>query len=967
MKKTAQLLFVALMAVLVLASCGGKYSYETAPNDPMKTRVYTLDNGLKVYMSVNKDEPRVQTYVAVRVGGKNDPAETTGLAHYFEHLMFKGTSQFGTQDFAAEKVMLDEIEALFEQYRNTTDDAERKAIYRQIDSVSQEASKLAIPNEYDKLMSAIGSRGTNAFTSNDVTAYVENIPANQIEAWAKIQSIRFADPVIRLFHTELETVYEEKNMSLTQDSRKSSEAMLAALFPHHPYGTQTVLGTQEHLKNPSIINIKKYWETYYVANNMAVIMSGDFDPDKTIEVIDKYFGTLRQGDVPAVKTDIETPITAPVIREVWGNDAENVMLAFRFPGSNTADAETLQLVDYLMNNGAAGLVDLNLNQKQLLLGAGGGVYDMSDYSAYILSGRPKQGQTIEQVKDLLLGQIELLKKGEFDDGLIEATINNFKLREIQQTQYNGSRAYMYLDMFVNQVPLKKAVGRLDRQSKITKQNIVDFANKYFGDNYVVVYKRQGEDKNVQKIDKPQITPIATNRDEESDFLKEIKEIQVQPIEPVFVDYDKDLQKMTTATNLPVLYKQNTENGLFELTYLFDMGNDNDKTLGIAFDYIDYLGTSEYTPEQIKQEFYKIACSVSLHAASDRVYITINGLDENFDKAITLAEALWNDSQVNQEAFDNLILDINKARADAKLNQRMLFSMLTAYGQWGAKSSQTNVLNKNELANLQPQELIDRVKDLKNYEHRVLYYGPKKAEQLTDIISNVHTVAAELKTVPAPVVFTQQETPSNKVYFVQYNANQLYMTMLSKGVTYDKSLESIRSLYNDYFGGGMNGIVFQEMREARGLAYTARANYSGVSKPHLSYFMNTMIATQNDKLTDAANAFLEIINNMPVSEKAFNLSKDNLISNLRAERIIRSSVLWSYINAQRMGYTYDARKDKFEQFPNMTLEDVKAFQEQYIKDRRYVYCILGDKDGIGMAAMKKYGPVQELSLEEIFGY
>src|SRR5574344_448948 len=230
-------LFIQL-AVLFLLSIGmcsaaTPYKYETVPNDPMKARIYTLNNGLKVYLTVNKETPRIQTYIAVRVGGKCDPAETTGLAHYFEHLMFKGTTHFGTQDYEKEKPMLDEIERLFEVYRQTTDEAEREAIYHQIDSVSYEASKLAIPNEYDKLMTAIGAKGTNAYTGFDQTVYVEDIPANQIENWARIQADRFENNIIRGFHTELETVYEEKNMSLTNDFRKVYETILSSLFPHH--------------------------------------------------------------------------------------------------------------------------------------------------------------------------------------------------------------------------------------------------------------------------------------------------------------------------------------------------------------------------------------------------------------------------------------------------------------------------------------------------------------------------------------------------------------------------------------------------------------------------------------------------------------------------------------------------------------------------------------------------------------
>ena len=293
MKKTFMPLLLMALMIMFVSSCGQKRKYETVDGDPMKTRIYTLENGLKVYLTVNKETPRIQTYIPVRVGGKNDPAETTGLAHYFEHLMFKGTEHFGTSNYEAEKPLLDEIESLFEVYRTKTDSAERAAIYHKIDSVSYEASKYFIPNEYDKLMAAIGADGTNAYTSFDVTCYQEDIPANQLENWAKIQSDRFKCNVIRGFHTELETVYEEKNMSLTKDSRKLLEKMLSALYKNHPYGTQTVLGSQEHLKNPSITNIKEYYKKWYVPNNMAICMSGDFDCDEVMTIIEKYFGDMQ--------------------------------------------------------------------------------------------------------------------------------------------------------------------------------------------------------------------------------------------------------------------------------------------------------------------------------------------------------------------------------------------------------------------------------------------------------------------------------------------------------------------------------------------------------------------------------------------------------------------------------------------------------------------------------------------------
>ena len=407
-----------------------EYKYESIPSDPLNARIYTLSNGLKVYLSVYKEEPRIQTFIAVRVGSKNDPKETTGLAHYFEHMMFKGTPNFGSADWAKEEPMIQKIESLFEIYRAETNPDKRKEIYHTIDSVSYEASKLAIPNEYDKLMTAIGSQGTNAGTSNDYTVYMENIPSNQLENWAIIEADRFSHPILRLFHTELETVYEEKNMSLTNDGRKASEMMMKGLFPNHPYGQQTTLGEAEHLKNPSMKNIREFYGKYYVPNNMALVMAGDFDPDAAIKVIDKYFSKLKPSDIPVLKFENEQPITSPKEFEVVGLEAENINIAYRFSGANSSDAIMVDMIGMMLSNGKAGLIDLNINKKQLTLGSRAGNQKLTDYSMLNLSGRNKNGQTLEEVKKLLLDQVDLLKNGQFPDWMLEAAINNLKLREM---------------------------------------------------------------------------------------------------------------------------------------------------------------------------------------------------------------------------------------------------------------------------------------------------------------------------------------------------------------------------------------------------------------------------------------------------------------------------------------------------------------------------------------------------------
>ena len=960
-----------VMGSLMLASCSGsKYEYTTVPNDPMNTQMYTLKNGLKVYMTVNKETPRIQTFIAVRVGSKNDPAETTGLSHYLEHLMFKGTQQYGTVNYEAEKPLLDAIEAQFEIYRKTTDEAERKAIYHVIDSLSYEASTYFIPNEYDKLMTAIGASGTNAYTGNDVTCYVENIPSNQIENWAKIQADRFQNLVIRGFHTELETVYEERNMYSAYDSEKVIEAVMSSLFPNHPYGTQTTIGSQEHLKNPSIINIKNHYAQWYVPNNMAICLSGDFNPDEMVTIIEKYFGGMQPNpQLPVLEVKEETPITAPIVREVWGLEAENLMLAWRTPKASDKDADGMNLLSDLLYNGQAGLIDLDLNQQQKVLGAFGGMYTQADHSLLIMAGNPKAGQTLEEVKDLMLAEVEKLRKGEFDEGLLQATVNNYKLRMEKVLESNGGRANMFVSSFINGTNWADEVTFIDRLSKFTKEDMVALANKYLGaENYVVVYKREGKDPNEKIITKPAITPIKMNRDTASVFLNEVLASAVDPIEPKFVDFEKEMNILQAQSGIEVLYKQNTTNGIFQLEYIFDMGDYHDKALSMAAQYLEYLGTSDMTPEEVKRAFYDMACGFSVNPGNERTYLSLSGLHENMPKAIALFEKLLADAQVNAAAYTNLVNDELKARQDAKLDQSQNFARLSAYAQYGPKNPYTHMLSEKELKGMNPQQLVDRIHALNGYKHRVLYYGPASEKELLALLKAEHKAPETLKEVPAAEPFAYQTTDKTRIFVAPYVAQQTYISQFSnRNDAYDVAIEPQLALYNEYFDGNMGSIVFQEMRESRGLAYGASANFSVPSYSKYPFVYRSRISTQTDKMMDAIHAFDEIINDMPQSEPAFDLAKNGTIDRLRTQRVNKSSVLWEYVDAQDMGVTVNRDKAYYEFLQTATLQDVVKFQQQWVKGRTYHFAILGDKKHLDMKALKQMGEVVELTAEDIFGY
>ena len=962
------LTLVVIIAAMVTTACS-KYKYESVKGDPIESRIYTLDNGLKVYMAVNDETPRIQTYIAVRVGGKNDPAETTGLAHYFEHLMFKGTPSFGTQDYEAEKPLLDEIERLFETYRKTEDEAERKAIYRIIDSVSYEASKIAIPNEYDKLMSAIGAQGTNAYTSQDVTCYIEDIPSNQIENWARIEADRFMNPVIRGFHTELETIYEEKNMSLTQDSRKVWEAVSKTLFPNHPYGKQTVLGSQEHLKNPSITNVKNYHKTYYVPNNMAICLSGDFDPEEMIAIIDKYFGQMQPNPaLPTLQYEPEQPITQPIATEVFGPEAENVTVAWRLGGSTSEDADLAAVAGLILSNRKAGLVDLNINQQQKTLGVFAGESMQPDYGMMIMQGRPKQGQSLDEVRDLMLDEMAKLRRGEWDESLLEASINNLKAQMMQVMDSNEGRADMFVEAFVNGEEWANVVGAVDRLSQITKEQVVAWANEKLGaSNYAVIYKRQGIDPNEQKISKPAITPIVTNRDKQSAFLAEIQHAEVKPIEPKFFDCEQDIERFTLSNGVEVLYKQNTTTDLFRLTYLYETNADANPSLNIAFQYLDYLGTSERTAEEMASELYNIAGSFRLSAVGSRSQATLSGLSEHMTKVMELYEEKVSSPVENEAVLQNVKLMTIKQRANAKHNQASNFSALRRYINYGADYVKRTTLSNAALMALESKELIDAVQQWAACDHRILYYGPLSQSELKKSLEQSHKVAEERKELTLEVAIPQL-TPKSEVVLAQYNAKQIYYYQFSnRGEQYDAQFYPALNLYNEYFGGGMNAIVFQEMREARGLAYSAQAYMPMPSYKHFPYTFTAFIATQNDKMQQAVEAFDEIINEMPESEAAFEVAKKALMERIRTERIVKEQQLWTAIFMEDLGATANPDQALYEQLPTMTLQDVKSTQEKWVKDRTYIYGILGDIKDLDMNFLRTLGPVRTVTQEEIFGY
>ena len=945
------------------------YKYETVEGDLMKTRIYTLDNGLKVYLSVNSEKPRIQTYITVRTGSKNDPAETTGLAHYLEHLMFKGTKQFGTNNPEAEAPLLAEIEQRYEAYRKLTDPEARNQAYHEIDSVSQLAAKYFIPNEYDKLMAAIGAEGTNAYTSNDVTCYTEDIPSNEIENWAKIQADRFQNMVIRGFHTELEAVYEEYNIGLSSDQRKLFATGSKMLWPNHPYGLQTTIGTQEHLKNPSITNIKNYFNKWYRPNNVAICMAGDFDPDKTIAIIDKYFSSWKPGKDVAQPTFAPLPpLTSPKDTTIVGQEAEQIWVAWRAKQANALQADTLQLLEDVLSNGRAGLFDLDLNQTMKVQRAIGGAELLHDHGGFLLMDTPKQGQGLEEVRTLMLSEIDKLKKGDFPDNLLPSIINNMKRRHYQLLESNEGRADMFVDAFINEVDWKQEVGRIDRISKISKDELVAFANKFFTNGYISVFKKQGVDSTQKKIDKPAITPIPANRDMMSQFVKDIQNSQVEPILPKFVDFQKDMTVAQTKKNLPLYYVKNNTNGLFNLIFYYDFGQSADNRYDIAADYIKYLGTDKLSAAVLKQKFYELACDWNVNVGSENMSVSLSGLSENMPAALNLLENLLQNAKADKTAYDEMVGLTLKRRQDAKKSQGSYFGYLYYYGTVGKRNRYTDVMSEQQLKNTNPQVLVDLLKGLSKYQHRVAYYGPMEEKEIAGLISKAHVSAKQLAAVPQNKPYLEQSATTSEVLIAPYDAKNIYMRLYhNEGRSWNPEEAAVQEVFNEYFGGGMNGIVFQEMREARGLAYNAYASYVSPAWKDRKEYAMTHIITQNDKMVDCITHFKEILDEMPASETAFQIAKDAVTKRLASARTTKLGIFNSFISSQRLGLDISLSELIYKNLLKVGLKDIVAFEKQTMANKPYRYIILGDEKALDMKALEKIGPVKHLTTEEVFGY
>lgn len=932
-----------------------------AAEDPFGVHAWRLDNGLEVRLSVNRELPQFHAEIVVKAGSKNDPADCTGLAHYLEHLLFKGSTRLGTVDYAREKPLLDRITALYESHFTATGAVRRAEIYAEINRVAGEASAFAIPNEFDTLYQALGATDVNAHTSVEETVYKATFPANRLRAWATVEADRFASPVFRLFHTELETVYEEKNRSLDSKYSLLYEAADRLLFPVHPYGQQTTLGEAEHLKRPSLVRIQEFFDRWYVPSNMVVCLSGDLDPQETLRTLDATLGTWPARPAPATPTWQDKGPDGPRRVDIPYPGEETVLISWRTVPAGHADEDALAMLDMLLDNRVAGLINLNLVQAQKLNEAGSYPQFMRDAGVHRLWGSPKDGQSLDEVEALLLGEIERVKRGEFDAALLPAIIADLRRDQARTLESNEARVTAMRDAAVLDQPWSRVTGRLARLARVTPQDIVRVARAHFGETRVTARVVDGK-RDVPAIAKPAIDAVPIPEGRRSAFAASVLGMPVAEANPRFLKPSVDYT-VTVTNGVSLIHHPNPVNDLFSLDLVLSWGEAFASTLPLALRLAEKSGAGDISAAAVAREWYRLGAEWSYEIDANKTVIHLTGLEDQLEPALTLVMKQLGHSLVEPGAWEALRGIVRQERADMKKDPEQIFAALAEYQQYGG-SSYRRATPLKELESMSAAQLLSSLNLALRWPKYAEFTGKTPPDKLQRLLSAAG-LKPEVIGSPCSLVLRSRIPATNEVWWVRQETAQTSLRILIADGQADESRVPAAQVFNPYFGNGMASLVFQEVREARALAYSAWGAHIGANSLREDNVFTAELGTQCDKTIEALDTLLGLMRRMPVQPDRFARAKDGVLSRYRNHPLPFRDVPSAVRRWIDLGLGGDPRPARLAAVEALTLEDMTKFARDLMATRPVMIALVGDPAKFDPKALEKFGSVRELRVDELF--
>ena len=927
---------------------------------------FVLDNGFTVYLNVDTTVPEVFGCVMVKAGSKDDPEGGTGMAHYMEHMLFKGTTELGTIDWKKEKPYIDKTFALYDELAATKEDAARQRIQKEINAVSLEAGKYAIPNEFDNVLNSIGGTNMNAATGPDDTIFYNAFPPTQMEKWLELYSHRFIEPVFRGFQAELEVVYEEKNMYADEFINALIQKFDEKFFKNHPYGQKDPIGTIEELKNPSLTKMYTFFKDWYVANNMALVLSGNFDAEAVKPMIRKKFGKLNRGTLPERTVYEEQPFNGREFYKDKLSPIEMGLLGFRTVPTGHPHELALTVCDRILSNvNETGLLD-RLSLDGELLAATSLFIPLQDHGQTIFIFYPNMPeQKLEDAEQLVMAELARLKRGEFEDWMLDAIKNELYVEHQKSLESPEDKALSIATYFAEGRDVQELMTYADRIRKVTKEQVLDVARKYYGDNYLAFYSKEGSPEK-DTIDKPGFDPVIANTSAKSPFTQRFERMKVLDAEIEYVDFDKDVQYGFLQDKVALYTTRNPVNDIFSLIVRYGVGEHAMPMLEYATQLMNYSGARDQDVAAFKKEFSKLGCGYEIWSGEDYAYLEVEGLEENFEKAMQLIRALLDAPNVDPEKLDIIVQQEEAVREIERSEPDTVADALFEYVRYKEKSSYLDRLTLKEIKALNTDSLVADFKKAITFETEIHYVGTMGRDKVQAILKEILKFPKTLTATESPVILDPAGYDENTVFFVnKKNATQSKIYLYTKGMKHDLAKVPQIDAFNMYFDGGFSGLMLQEIREYRSLAYTASAFYSTPEKEGAKTEFFGYVGTQADKTLDALEVLYGLIREMPQKKDRMENIRTYLVqSALTAKPSFRDlSVFISDWKTE--GYTDDPRKKQVPVYEKMSFEDIVTFYQENIKEKPIVFSFVGDKKRIDMKELKKYGKIVKVKEKSLF--
>ena len=964
---------IILMALPRLATAKGELTVKT----------FTLANGMTVWLNEDHTQPKVFGAVVVRAGAKDCP--NSGIAHYLEHLLFKGTQKIGTTDYAAEKPWLDSISAQYDQLAKTTDARQRAEIQRHINMLSIKAADYAIPNEFSNLISLYGGTGLNAYTSFDETVFHNTFSPQFIRQWCELNAERLRDPVFRLFQGELETVYEEKNMYSDNLLASTAEKAQQFALDGTPYA-YPIVGATDSLKNPRLSEMMRFFKTYYVPANMGLILTGDIQPDSIMGIIDNTFGKLAASlstlparpkaelrdfrSTPTLKLKVPVPIV-----KIGG-------FAWQAPDECSSDYAAFKVMtSMLTNSDHTGLIDSLANSGKMMFDAGMG-YDFKDFSAWGFGFVPKLPfGSRKKAEKLCLQQIDKLKRGMFAQSALDAEKLTLSRNEAVSLEAVNTRRTAMINAFSHGLPWEEVADRSEEIAAVTKADIMRVAKKYLNDDSLKIVKKFGHYPK-ERLSQPGYKPVKPkNAGAKSEYAKAMAKEPVAEVKPKLIrlgggdesdSAGSATAKKTALSPLVNLYTtRNPENDVFTLRIVYRRGYGNDRRLSAMADYLDEIGSERHDKHRFGQLLRQQGATIDVEASASDVTLTLTGVDSRFKEAVTLLHELISQPKADKKKFKDMVKSTRIEESTFfKENQNIAQAVLAKVSK-GSDSYYLNRISAKELKRMSGEELVRLFKELQLWQTDIIYCGRRDAKDVEGIVKScvdINRVAhaweparQELRPVGEPTVYIY-DNPS---------ARQTVIATYQQAAPMPTAKDRARLLlWGNYFGGGMQSVTFQEIREYRALAYSA---HGSVLMPDLRMQPDspcgyiTLIGTQADKATQTTLLIDSLLDNMPLNEANVAPARQSIINSINNTYPSFRS-LGTYVASLCLrGYDHDPNGDIYDALTGMGMGDINQLYGQSIQRKPKAIIIVGNKKLLDIEKIRKLGKIESISKENIYNH